>query len=193
MINRRSFTLIETLVAVSLFVIVVVIGLAAVVVLTNTRTKASTIANTQQSGKLAMETMANEVEAVSDPTLDTINPSDLYNSVLNPTANPSYFSVTRNGIKEAFGLYNSTTQVSGSACTAGPCYIGMTAGGVISRLTSPDVSVTSLTFSGVPTNSSADKAYVYIDMTLQTGWTGADTQTLSLHTIAVPMQNPYHP
>ena len=154
----RGFTLIELLVGVTIFVIVVVVGLAVVVTLTRNRSKTETLSNVQQSGNLAMEMIADSIQSASGI----------------PAPSGSQLTI---GTK-TFGCTDcSATGNSG--------YIWMQVGGVNQKLTSPDVKVTNLAFSGAA-DSATIKGYVTIEMTLQSTWARSNEAPLTLHTTVIP-------
>jgi prepilin-type N-terminal cleavage/methylation domain-containing protein len=151
--KQKSFTLIELMVAVTIFVIVVAIGLATVVTLTHNRTKSETNTSLQTSGNLAMETIVNAVQ----------NATSLLTQ-------PSGSTLT---------IEAKTFSLSGDAITLA------ISGGAAERLTSPNVKVTELTFTGAADSATppAIKGYVTINMKLQS-IDPSDNETLTLHTTA---------
>jgi len=161
--KQKSFTLIELLVGVSIFVIVMVVGLAVVVTLTRNRSKNETLSNVQQSGNLAMEMMVNRVETATSYSF---------------TADTSTLTVTSGGKTYQFGR----------DATLGSIWMTITPGVTTAqRLTSPDVNVTNLIFSGAADSagSAGAKGYVIIDMTLQSAWAQSSEAPLTLYTTVI--------
>lgn len=194
---KRSFTLIELLVAVSIFVIVCVISLATVVTLTRNRAKAEPIINTQQSGNLAMEMMANEVGNAATVYLEDYLPTITGHVLHIPlTDYERYFKlrIWDNGYRDFnFGESDGTTCPEGERCAVmmidsdtsiiPPEEIRSPA------LTSSDVNVKELKFTGCDSDDilcSNQKPYVTIHMVLQSAWATANDAPLTLHTTVVP-------
>lgn len=177
-IKNSGFTLIELIVAVSIFTIVVFVGLATFIALSKNQAASIPFDNEARSANLAMELMANKIRGA-----DSISISD---------SQPDYqLTVSNSGNPKVFTLFNANGGPTlGNTCPlkSSPCFIGMlmtdSKGSDVYRLTSPDVNVSYLEFRG----KSSDKPYASIKIVIENRWKKSGEVPLTLSTLAVPLK-----
>lgn len=164
--QSKSFTLLEILVATTIFMVVSVIALAVITSVINSSAKTQAILNVQESGRLAMEMMTGQIKVAKSFNIDSTK--------------TQVTVVDNNNVTKIFQLY-------GTNCASGsPCYLGVEVAGNISRLTSPTVNVESLQFTGVDYMGS-NSAYIQIITKIKTTSTNVkESQTQELQTSVVP-------
>lgn len=170
--ESRGFTLIEILVATTIFMVVSVIALAVITSVIGSSTKTQAILNVQESGRLAMEMMTGEIKKSQAYTIN----------------NSGQITI---GAK-IFALYrDSDIAVGGKDCAANNiCYIGFKPSGLpVAKITSPDTTdVRSLEFTPAGgTFTGTQSVYVTIKTTIKTKSQNVkESQTQELQTSVVP-------
>ncbi len=155
----KSFTLIELLVATFIFVILITVGMASMTVMWHSKSKLSGSKAVQEAARLSMETMANAVK--SSNGTGRVGARDY-----------KQFAVVGSELTVFQGTVTKKFNVNGFALME-KVDDGVNPPTPWSRLTSSDVRVTSLEFSGQdgiqqPSPSPKIQPYVTIKMTIQT-------------------------
>ena len=204
----RSFTLVEILIATALFAILVAISMVILTTIFNSLSKVSAYQSVQESSRKAMEMIANEVKG-ADLTLQQGNFYGFEIASYNPTGpaisltdgkysgpvlkvfKPDGTKVFKLKKRLAGGGYENISLGEGDGTE---CPSSATLGCALMMdevpLSSPNVNVQELTFSGYHKNTASptNQPYVTIETQVQSRWQQkkAEKETMILRTTAIP-------
>jgi prepilin-type N-terminal cleavage/methylation domain-containing protein len=194
---QGGFTLVEMIVAVALFAIVMVVAVGALLALTGANKKAQAIQSVMNNLNITLDSMVRNIRMGTqyhcgvgsyNGASDSC-PSGDYSFTF--TCNPGTAVCGGSGVRWAYRL-SCPGSISGNSCSSGGSIQRSTdGGGSWSTLTSPDISVQTLTFYVLGTNTGTSGDFnapmVIMVVTGQAGGASIKTQT-TFHIQATAVQ-----